>query len=333
MLTDEFAFIQSIIPQNEHQPSLIKGIGDDAALFQPKPGYVNVVCVDTLVEDIHFTRDTLTPFQIGYKALAVNVSDLAAMGGIPLFYLVSIAIPANKWTKSELQSVYLGMNQLGSMFNMDLIGGDTVATVDRLIITVTAIGQVEKNRQFFRSEARAGDVVFVTGTVGAASAGLDLLLQKSNTYEPFNEDEKALIEEHCHPLPQVHAGRLLAQLNCRVALNDLSDGIASEANELAEASQQTIIIDYDKIPKHPSLVNYEPEEIERYILFGGEDFQLLGTIAPNKWKELQTLFQKNEVQVTAIGHVEAGEEAVLLLKDNVANPLDKSGYNHFMPNE
>lgn len=331
-LKDEFAFIQSLLPKKQYHPSVIKGIGDDAALFHHGDEYDTVVCIDTLVENIHFKRCTMLPAHIGYKALAVNLSDIAAMGGIPNYYLVSIAVPKIGWKDCEVKKIFDGMNELAERFKVDLIGGDTVSSNQELVITVTAIGKVAKGRRLFRQNSKSGDVVFVTGFLGASAAGLSLLLEHGMNY-PYAKEQRELIEQHQKPDPQIEAGLLLVNMGVRIALNDISDGIASEANELAEASGKTIVLDYGKIPKHPALGSFSNKEIEDFVLYGGEDFQLIGTANKKNWDQIQSAFQEANIQITEIGYVTGGEPKVHLLKNHSPFILGKRGYNHFRKNE
>ncbi|MBU8908569.1 thiamine-phosphate kinase [Desertibacillus haloalkaliphilus] len=326
-MEDEFQFIKNITPKQTNQSSLVKGIGDDAALFRGSSDYEEIVCVDTMVEDVHFNRKTMPPWNIGYKALAANVSDVAAMGGIPTYYVVSIAIPPT-WKDEEVYEIYQGMTALASTYKMDVIGGDTVSTSDRLVISVTVLGRVEKGRHLLRENAKPGDIAFVTGDVGASAAGLELLLQFGHTHL-FTENEQKLVDAHQRPLPQVKAGRVLAESGLRLSLNDISDGIASEVNEIAEASHVKIVIDREKIPFASQLHIYSQKQIDTYGLFGGEDFQLIGTVAKSDWPQLTQKFGQAGITVSRIGEVYDGEsKAYIKVADNII-PLEKSGYNHF----
>lgn len=331
-MNDEFALIRLIAPKSHFREELIQGIGDDAALFQMEDAFASVAAADMFVEGIHFKRETMNVYHVGFKALAANLSDLAAMGAIPMFYLVSIAIPKTGFNKIELQDLYQGMGDLASEFQVDLIGGDTVATLDALAISVTAIGKVEKTRRLLRSNAQKGDVIFVTGSLGGSAAGLSLLLEKGKN-STYGEQEMRLIEQHIMPKPQIHAGRIFAKLNCRVALNDISDGIASEAYEIAEASGKKLIIDFEKIPKHPALRLFSKAKAEQFVLYGGEDFQLLGCVSEQNWRDVQSRFKAAGIPLAEIGYVEDGKAGVYLLKNGVMEKLQKRGYNHFKPNE
>ncbi|MCH1627442.1 thiamine-phosphate kinase [Fredinandcohnia sp. SECRCQ15] len=324
-MQDEFDFIEQIKPKKIYQSSLIEGIGDDAALIHQKPEMEQIICMDTMVEGIHFTTATMSPYQIGYKALAVNISDIAAMGGIPTFYLVSIAIP-KCWDEQELLSIYDGMAMLANKYKMDLIGGDTVSTADCLTITVTVIGEIEKDKHLLRSNAKPGDIVFVTGTVGDSAAGLDVLLH--NEDKVFSETEKILVYKHQFPQPRVEIGRMLAALP-RVSLNDISDGIASEANEIAKASQVVFSIDEDCLPLSKAIREYNNSRSIEWALYGGEDFELIGTMPKSDWENIYKQCDEKGFIITKIGTVSEGPQKVLLNKKDKSYILDKKGYNHF----
>ncbi|WP_332696751.1 thiamine-phosphate kinase [Halalkalibacter lacteus] len=326
-MEDEFVFISNITPKRTYQTTLVRGIGDDAAVYSRTENMDEVVCVDTMVEGVHFRRDTLSPVQIGKKGLAINISDLAAMGAIPSYYLVSIAVPP-AWTEDELTDLYKGMDELARLYRMDLIGGDTVSTKDALVLTVTAIGIVEKGRARFRDQAEAGDKLFVTGYVGASAAGLDLLFEKT-LCGPFTEQEQLLVTAHQEPLPHVNEGRLLATASKRIALNDVSDGVASEAYELAEASGVRLVIEAGSLPIHEAMRKYSRQKQLDWALFGGEDFVLIGTAPESSIKELQAIFHKQGLQFQIIGFVEEGEPSVFLKEEKQLKKIEKHGYNHF----
>ncbi|WP_236035306.1 thiamine-phosphate kinase [Alkalihalobacterium elongatum] len=327
IMQDEFSFINNITPKKVKQRELICGIGDDAALYHVEDDYDEVICVDTMVEDVHFANETMAPFHIGYKALAVNISDIAAMGGIPLFYLVSIAIPKD-WDDQAIYEIYEGMTSIATKYDMDLIGGDTVSTKGKLVISVTVLGKIEKGRRLLRSQAKPGDVVFVTGNVGTSAAGLHFLFERSRNGQ-FSEVEKNLIKTHQMPQPQVKAGRILANSNCRISLNDISDGVASEAYEIAEASDVTIIIEKNKIPIIQQVTSIQEDQPLQWALYGGEDFQLIGTMAKEDWTMVSKRLEKQGVTASIIGKVIAGEGKVFLQTEENLVELKKEGYNHF----
>lgn len=321
---DEFAFISKITPKKIFQSNLLVGIGDDAAIYHPTDKMEQLVCLDTMVEGVHFLKHLSSPYEIGYKALAVNISDIAAMGGIPKYYLISIAIPSF-WSEEDLYGIYEGLHDIAAQFQIDLIGGDTVATEDKLVISVTVLGEVEQSKLNLRSNAKVGDVVFTTGFLGDSAAGLSILLNKN--YHIDNQTKSYLINRHKLPSPQIVAGRLINQLE-HAALNDVSDGLASELYEIAEASNVSIKIDESKIPLSSSLLNLE-EDPYKYALYGGEDFELVGTTSIESWETLKKECEKQSVKITQIGEVISGNNSVFLMRENEKILLNKSGYNHF----
>lgn len=327
-MNDEFEWIKGITPNRIfHKSILKKGIGDDAAVYEGNSEFDEIVCVDTMVEEVHFSRKTMEPYHIGFKALATNLSDIAAMGGKPLFYLVSIAI-SNDWSEDDLKEIYKGMESLAAKYHVDLIGGDTVSTKYSLVITVTVLGRAKKGHYVLRETAKPGDIVFVTGKVGESACGLSLLLDKGLDAN-FTADEKTLIKAHQMPNPQVEAGQLLGESELRLSLNDISDGIASEANEIAEASRVQLVIDYNKLPIGNYIQNYPVTDQFKWTLFGGEDYQLIGTIGEEDWPSIQQLFNDKGIPLIPVGSVQSGKPEVFLQYEGKQIVLEKKGYNHF----
>lgn len=323
---DEFSLIEQIKPKAYRQNKLIKGIGDDAAVIR-MGNNDTVVAVDTFIEGVHFTKETLSPWQIGYRLLAVNLSDLAAMGAKPHFYLVSIVIP-NEVSDHDVMEIFSGMDQLAKQYDIDLIGGDTVSG-DKLTLTVTIIGSVPKDKARLRSDARSGDVVFVTGTLGDSAAGLDLLL-KNVSVDIDKQIKNELILKHQLPNPRVQFALAIRELE-RVALNDISDGLANELHEIAESSEVTIEIDDEKIPLSEGLRMFPAERVEFYKYFGGEDFELVGTVSEKKFPLLKEIAENSSLTITEIGSVSYNKERnenVWIRKNGTVQPLQKKGYVH-----
>ncbi|WP_312114459.1 thiamine-phosphate kinase [Brevibacillus reuszeri] len=333
MAHDEFSLIRQWTSRSDGQEGdgLTVGLGDDAAVFAPGHAMEVVACCDAMVETVHFLKSTMSPSDIGYKAVMSNISDVAAMGGYARYALVSIAV-SPKWTPEECSQIYDGIYQACELYGVRVIGGDTVSAPDALLLSVTVLGEVEKGRAIRRSQAVAGHAVFVTGHVGSSAAGLHLLLQKDRGNGEWRELERA----HQRPLAQVAAGRLLLASGACSALNDVSDGLASELWEIAEASQVAITVDSTKIPIREDVrayavqVNKDPLE---WAFYGGEDYQLVGTVEPGRIEELTQKFAAADIPFTVIGRVEAnredGESALLLIRDGTQSPLSKAGFNHF----
>ncbi|WP_416148601.1 thiamine-phosphate kinase [Salipaludibacillus sp. HK11] len=327
-MNNEFDWIKSIAPTKHYHTSVKTGIGDDAAIYAVEQGYEQVIAVDTMVEGIHFKKETMPIKSIGYKALAVNLSDLAAMGATPLYFLVSVAFPKQGWSQEELSEIYHGMNQLADRWHVDLIGGDTVSTKEGLVITVTVVGHVEAGRHLLRSNAKEGDVLFITGKLGLSAFGLEKLLVEGLSVAD-DLSMRPFLKAHQEPEPDLAAGQLLAQCGQRVSLNDVSDGVAHEAKEIAEASGVNVVIDWEKLPICHEFTKYSLEKQEDWMLYGGEDFKLVGTVSSDKWSDLEQQFQDNQLPIYVIGAVEQGNGAVFLQRQGKRSLIEKSGYQHF----
>lgn len=323
LLMDEFEFINSIKQADYKNASLIKGVGDDAAVFRQTNQDI-VTAVDTFVENVHFSKQTMPLFFIGYRALAANISDMAAMGAKPVFYLASITIPSF-WPMKEVQEVFSGLDACAKEYEMDLIGGDTVSGKE-LTLSVTIIGYVDKGKARYRNQAKIDDIVFVTGTLGDSRAGLELLLDGKTS----DSENHFFINRHQKPTPRVGFSIGLSDL-CRVSLNDVSDGIANEAAEIAEASCVNIIIEDEFIPVSDSFSQFPKALQYNWKYFGGEDFELLGTASEENYEYITEIGRQTDTKVTRIGYVKARDSSqatVMLKKNKIMSPLNKEGYTH-----
>lgn len=317
---DEFSFIRAIQPDYYNQSSLIKGIGDDAAVIRQGTRDI-VTAIDTFVDGVHFSRKTMDPIQIGYRALAANLSDLAAMGAEPAFYLVAIVIPSS-WSDTELLDIIKGMKQLAKQYQVDLIGGDTVQG-DELTISITVIGYVTHEKSFYRHTSVPGDIVFVTGTLGDSQAGLHIL-----THPNQYDQKEYFIRRHRLPTPRIEFAQELQKLK-RVALNDISDGIANEAAEIAEASDVSIHLIDEQIPTVASFKQFPDTLQYQWKYFGGEDFELLGTVAAFEWEKVIQAAIETDTPIKKVGYVTPkGTTNVILHKDGNEILLEKKGYIH-----
>ncbi|RYM05221.1 thiamine-phosphate kinase [Sporolactobacillus sp. THM7-7] len=325
-MVDEFAFIHSITPGAYHHQAILTGIGDDAARYRINQGEDQLVCTDTMVEGVHFLRQTMPPYAVGWKLLASNLSDIAAMGGVPDYYLVSAAFP-EKWF-DDREEIFQGMSDLADRYMVDLIGGDTVSAPDTLVLSATVIGHMTDHRSFLRGAAKPGDSLMVTGTLGDSAAGLELLQNKRHAGEGHTA---FLIQRHQLPLPRLDAADLIRRLPYRAALNDISDGLASEAYEIADASHVSIVIEREKLPVSEALSQMPGEDQLKFVLNGGEDYELLLSVPSEAAEDYQNLFQKNHLLLTNIGKVikAQGKPAVFLEESGRRAKLEKSGYNHF----
>ncbi len=324
MVMDEFQLINKIKQNTYHQSNIQKGIGDDAAVFD-QPNDSVVTAVDLFVENIHFTRETLSPWQIGYKALTANLSDIAAMGATPSYYLVAIVIP-NSWTSSEIADIFSGMKSLAQKYSIDLIGGDTVSG-ERFTLSITIIGHVKNERARYRHLAKDNDIVFVTGTLGNSQAGL---------YLPQNKNLRHLdkgdyfIKQLQEPTPRVNFSRALSLIP-RMALNDISDGIANEAAEIAEASKVSIHLFEQSIPTNDALKQFSIKQSFKWVYFGGEDYELIGTVSKEYWSKVVEIAEKTNTPIKKVGFVKENKAGkVLLYQSRQHRPmiLNKQGFTH-----
>ncbi len=318
----EFGLIEQLAKNTiVENKSVIIGIGDDAAAVVPRAGMTQLLTTDMLVEDIHFKLEWITLFQLGYKAMAVNISDIAAMGGYPKQALVSIAIPA-QYGAEDIIELYSGMKQCCREYTVNIVGGDTVASITGLVINVTVLGEVFPDYMVRRSGAQIGDVVAVTGTLGDSAAGLDILRKEISGIGANN-----LVQAHFLPKPQVAVGQILASCGA-TSMNDISDGLASEINEIAKASGVGIELIASNIPLSKDLLNYAGAKALDFALYGGEDYQLVFTISPQNYNKIAQQ-QKTDIMITKIGQVCNNHEVVLIDDQGNRQELRPQGYNHF----
>lgn len=320
---DEFQLINLIKQNYYRQPTLIYGIGDDAAVFQQSNKNI-VTAVDSFVEDIHFSKETMAAFHIGYRSLAASVSDLSAMGAKPAFYLVSIVVPPTK-EMAEIKEIFNGMNSFAQKYHMDLIGGDTV-TGKELALSITVIGYAKSNNIPYRHQAKDGDIIFVTGTLGDSQAGLYALQNKLTI-----KNEKYFVNRHRQPQPRVTFAQRLSCIK-RISLNDISDGIANELYEIADHSQVNLLIKDSLMPTHQDLAQFCDELIKQWVYFGGEDFELVGTADKDDWQTIKKIASQTNTKVTKIGYVNnrlhKRRGQVFLEIDQQKKLLPKKGYIH-----
>ncbi len=306
--------------------TVVVGIGDDAAVIMPTKDMLQLISTDMLMEGVHFDLSFISPFQLGYKSLAVNLSDIAAMGGIPKQVVVSLALPKQIETEFIIE-LYRGMKDLARQFGVNIVGGDTVSSLHGIAINVTVIGEVTEQKLQKRSGAKQGDLVVVTGTLGSSAAGLALLQNGEYTTCDFSD---SLVNAHLMPLPQVVMANDIA--NYSHSMNDISDGLASEAKEIAIASEVGMCLYETEIPLSPELITASrvlKKSALAYALYGGEDYQLIFTIAPEKYQLLKQCHLVNSI--TVIGEVTPQNGVVeLVQEDQQIVQLESKGYNHFI---
>lgn len=342
----------------QRERGVVVGIGDDAAVVDKgvltpvaDSGLHWVFTVDTMVETVHFNGATMRDYDVGYKALAANVSDIAAMGAVPSHALVSVSVPPS-YGPDRMRGLYDGLYACADRHGIAVIGGDTTSAPAHLVVSITLTGTVEAGKALTRSGAMPGDAVFVTGPTGMSAAGLQWLSATAAAVDgpvpeglAEAEGTSALVRAHRRPEPSVQAGRLLAGCGACTSLNDVSDGAASEAWEIAEASRRSIVLREEWLPRSGSLAAYAGrlgasaggDAARRlaldWMLYGGEDYVLLGTVSSSAVEPLRASFREAGIPLYIIGQVEDGEPSVWLEKadSNRRMALEKRGYNHFRP--
>lgn len=316
MTLSEFSIINTYF-QKSKSKRIIAGIGDDAAVIEIPINTQIVTSIDTLVKDVHFSVNTL-PYDLGYKALAVNLSDLAAMGATPDTTLLSLTL--EKATKKWLEAFSEGFFSLAEQYRISLMGGDI--TAGPLCISIVVNGMVPRGKAIYRSGAKVGDLIYVTGTIGDAGLALDLLKQKNKKIDPF-----LLKRLHC-PSPRIKAG--LALRGIASAAIDISDGLVADLEKIIQASGVGAKIYADQLPLSENLKQYCAfKKAWNYALTSGDDYELCFTVPHKKSSQLKKLFKKLDCEYRCIGKII--EERTFLVVDDQHQALKiiKKGYEHF----
>lgn len=317
----EFDLIRRIASRSHARGDVALGIGDDAALLRVPPDRELVACCDTLNVDVHFPRD-VAPFDIGFKSLAVNLSDVAAMGATPAWALLSLTLPEPD--AAFVDGVIDGFSQLARAANVALVGGDT--TRGPLALSVTMLGFVEAGRALRRDGAKAGDAVFVSGTLGDAAAGLRLWQRASVSRDDLGL--QPLFERLHRPVPRCELGtRLVGVANAAI---DVSDGLVADLGHVAEACGVGIELDASALPASPALLAHFDEAERRALqLSGGDDYELAFTVPQDRVGELSAIAAASGVAVTRIGAVVEGRG--VRVRDAQGGWLEtgNAGWDHF----
>ena len=299
------------------------GIGDDAAATKPAEGALLLSTSDMLVEGIHFDLDTCDPVTLGRKSLSVNLSDIAAMGGEPRHFLLSMAIPPSV-SVEFLDDFMYGMLGRAEQFEVSLIGGDTCASSGGLVISITVIGEQFPEKIIRRSGARPGDIICVTGTLGDSALGLEML--------KAGERGGPATQKHLDPFPRVREGMALADARIPSAMIDISDGLLADLGHILECSASGARVEWDKIPLSPFFLEKcgpFSDHTMSLALAGGEDYELLFTAPPSRKNEIFQLFASLDTPVAVVGEVTAGSKLSLLSADGGEYDIVKRGFNHF----
>jgi thiamine-monophosphate kinase len=309
---------------------VVRGPGDDAAVIKPERGTFEVITTDALVDGVHFDR-RFVPFDaIGYRALAVNLSDLAAMGAMPRAALLSLVLPASLEVES-FDRMIEGLLTLAGDHRVALVGGNITSTPGPLTIDITAIGAARARQVLTRDGARPGDDVYVTGRVGDASVGLQYLRRALERGDPPPPDARDAVDRYLRPAPRVRMGVLLGRNRAASSCMDLSDGLADAIRQIAEASGVGMRIDGAAVPI-TALVRHWHEECGRDslegALSGGDDYELIFTVRPahrGRFRSVRRLI--GDLPITRIGVVTRSRQVVL--EDARGVRELPAGYQHF----
>lgn len=317
----EFDLIKRYFSRKSLQNDVSLSVGDDCAITSIPSGYQLAITTDTLVEGTHFLP-SISPAALAYKSVAVNLSDLAAMGATPTWVSLALTLPEIKeaWLAEFSQSLFAILDR----YSMSLIGGDT--TKGPLSITLTAQGFLPENQGLFRHQAKVGDWIFVSGFLGDSAAGLDLLLQNRKIE---NESDRYFIQRHLHPTPRVELGLALRAFSC-CAL-DISDGLLADLGHILERSQVGAEIYLENLPlSHHLCTQYEQTQAEKFALTGGEDYELCFTVSEEKREEMEQVLRSQGIKVTCIGQILPATSGLNLLKNGKKMALPTHiGFDHF----
>jgi thiamine-monophosphate kinase len=330
----EFGLIEHLSKNFSIQNNTQLGIGDDAAVISPTEGYQTLVSTDLLVEGVHFDLSYFPMKHLGYKAIVANLSDIYAMNGKPKQVTVSVAL-SSRFSLEAVEELYAGIQLACERYQVDLIGGDTSTSKQGLMISVSAIGEAKPEEIAYRSGAKPNDLLVVTGDLGGAYCGYQLLEREKRVYmdNPSVQPDLAgfdyIIERQLKPEARKDIYELLKTLAIKpTSMMDISDGLASECFHLAKASSLGFSLYEEKIPIDPSTYNFARElDLDPTLcaLSGGEDYELLFTISQNDYKKIE-----NHPDFTIIGYAtEASEGMNLITKSGNKHALKAQGWTAF----
>lgn len=328
----EFALIDHLMQHFKiYHETTIKGVGDDAAVLDFQDGRT-IVTTDMLVEGVHFDLAYMPLKHLGYKAVVVNLSDVFAMNGTPRQITVSIAV-SNRFPLEALEELYAGIQLAAKLYNVDVVGGDTSSSTRGLIISITALGVAKQEDIVYRSGAQTNDLLVVTGDLGAAYMGLQVLEREKQVFEvnpqsqPDLEPYSYLVERQLKPEARKDIPPLLKALEVKpTSMIDVSDGLSSEVIHLCKNSKKGVKLYEDKIPLDPQVISVCEEfklDSTTIALSGGEDYELLFTISQTDYDKI-----KGNPNFTVIGHMtEQGEGMHLITRENQFIKLIARGWN------
>jgi thiamine-monophosphate kinase len=312
----EKLLIARIREQTTRSPGIAAGIGDDCAILQIPAGHQALVTTDFSLEGVHFRREWHPPAVVGHRCLARGLSDIAAMGGIPVAAFLSLALPKDlpqRWVDQFVK----GLLQLADRFEVSLAGGDTAQSPGGVLADIVVIGSVPKGKAIRRSGARPGDRIYVTGALGGAAAALKLLFSGRKL-------RPADYPRHFHPVPRIEVGRILREKGLASAMIDLSDGLSTDLGHICDESRVGAEIQADAVPR--AEIGKPARKVDlTFALHGGDDYELLFTAPRSK----RVPSRIAGVDITQIGHVTQSKHVVLMNDRGVVHELRPQGWEHF----
>ena len=308
---------------------VVKAIGDDAAVFQTPSGQLTLLTTDLLIEQVHFIKRATSGFNLGYKSLAVNLSDIAAMGGTAHEAFISLGIP-DATEIAFIEDFYRGMQALAAEFDVNILGGDTTRSKTDLVINIAVVGTVAANQMLGRDQAASGDLICTTGFLGDSRAGLHLVLNAADT---GSDAWTYLKNAHFLPRPQLPEGRFLAAHPSVHAAIDVSDGLSSDLAHILKASGKGARLSADKIPVSNALIRFCREydfDPIAYALSGGEDYTLVCTIAPADAGAIARAFEEKFAKpLFIIGEITPSGSLEIVDPQGGIKQLHPTGWDHF----
>jgi thiamine-monophosphate kinase len=324
---------------------LVHGIGDDCAVVAKDQKNVWLLTMDTLVESVHFDCSWHPPYLLGRKAVSVNVSDIAAMGGKPNFVLLSLGLPTD-FDAAWVTELNRGINEACQQYGCLLIGGDTVCSPEKVSLTLTLIGETAQDQVVYRHGACSGDVIWVSGSLGFAAAGLDCFCSEKVvpvlspcSLSEYPPELVPCLQAHLDPEARTGLGRALAQTGCVHAMMDLSDGLATDLAHLCQQSELGATLIAERIPGRKTLTSAAAllgKEGSQWMLTGGEDYELLFTASPEKSQVILDVAAKEGIRVSPVGSMSAEKEGVFLQRQTTQGDKEEhisfQGFDHFTGN-
>ncbi|HJX69772.1 MAG TPA: thiamine-phosphate kinase [Dehalococcoidia bacterium] len=310
--------LSEIVSQRERDQQIVVGIGDDAAAWRSGDSTL-LATTDTLVQGVHFTAGN-TWGELGWKAMAINLSDIAAMGGIPQYALVSLSLPGDTEV-DDVTQLYHGLAEAANQFKTAVVGGN-ISRAPVVVVTITLIGQAQTYGILTRSAAVPGDMIAVTGYLGSSAAGLRMLVH----HLQFDPETVAFLRKaHLKPQPRIAEGQLLVRKGVQAAI-DISDGLIADLGHVCKASGVGAMVKVNQVPLHPLVRAAFPWESLSFALAGGEDYELLFTAGR---EVIDSVKEEADCPITVIGEMREKEGVTLIDKEGKSFPFKEKGWEHF----